>query len=192
MQNLLKRISEFQEASAYHFTYTQRTLEAGGEVAQIREEGTVDYRSGTIESTVYAVDGELVDEQMRYRVERQTKYATMAGSGENAEMPYFGLGMEAPGLLLSLYMAREIEMDGNALNGVLSLENPARPLADDDYDSIRQSVASLFVQGNGFPPQFNVEIGAHKATVEVIQSPGSQHHQDIRSGVISSLELVAI
>lgn len=100
--------------------------------------------------------------------------------------------MEAPGLLLSLYMAREIEMDGNALNGVLSLENPARPLADDDYDSIRQSVASLFVQGNGFPPQFNVEIGAHKATVEVIQSPGSQHHQDIRSGVISSLELVAI
>lgn len=163
-----------------------------GEVAQIREEGTVDYRSGTIESTVYAVDGELVDEQMRYRVERQTKYATMAGSEENAEMPYFGFGMEAPGLLLSLYMAREIEMDDDALDGVLSLENPARPLVDDDHDSIRQSVASLFVQGNGFPPRFNVKIGAHKATVEVIQSPGNQHHQDIRSGVISTLELDAI
>lgn len=83
-------------------------------------------------------------------------------------------------------------MDDDALGGVLSLENPARPLVDDDHDSIRQSVASLFVQGNGFPPRFNVKIGAHKATVEVIQSVGNQNHQDIRSGVISTLELVAI
>ncbi|MDK4240494.1 hypothetical protein [Corynebacterium pseudodiphtheriticum] len=53
--------------------------------------------------------------------------ANPTGTEEYAEMPYFGFGMEAPGLLLSLYMAREIEMDDDALAGVLSLENPARP-----------------------------------------------------------------